>query len=280
MKVIDKVKNNFGNPTQHYKRIYIYRRISKVLKILESVATIIIGAVTIYVMISQRDLQKITLQMQKYEHQPKFTIGFSNSYSNDSLKIKYENISISNLGEKVTHCDDPKIITYIEVKYTEHCFPKHQHYYFHIPYTDYFDLRSTIRLQGEIAVGHENFEVAKNLSKLFSSRPKSPFPDCNVDFTFQTIHMIHISYQDIYNEHHDVYFKNSDEIAENLFKQYYDDSTLEEGDIFDPSTLKKGSIFNYNLAKLDFDQIFEYIRYLKESSADINQSSNQIIQAK
>ncbi len=271
MKATDKTKSISGKPAQQDT---IYRKISKPLKILESLATIIIGAATIYVLISQRDLQEKTIQMQMYEHQPRFTVGFSDSHFYDSINIKYENISISNLGEKFTHCDDPKIITYLDVKYTEYQSKKEQHYSFHIPYTDYFDLKCTIRLQGEIAVGHENLDVAKHLMELYSSHPKNPFTDSRYNFTFQTIHMIHISYQDIYNEHHDVYFKNSDEIEESVFKQYYDNSTLEEGDIFDPSTLKKGSFFDYSLAKLDFDQIFEYIKLLKNSSTNIKQPSS------
>lgn len=274
-----KVKNNFEEATPGLKRIH--RNISRFIKSLVALSTIVVGYATIKVMLSQRDMQEQTLQMQKLEHQPKFTVGFSNSYFKDSTNIKFENISISNLGEKITHCDEPKIITYLDVKYTEHRFPQCQHYYFHIPYTDYFDLRSTVRLQGEIAVGHENYNVAKHLSEFFSTSPPNPFPDCKIEFAFQTIHMIHISYQDIYNEHHDIYFKGSDEIEESLFKQYYDDSTLEEGDIFDPSTLKKGSFFNYSLAKLNFDQIFEYIKFLKKNSTEINQqSSNQILQSR
>lgn len=265
MKVIDKDKSSGENLTQNHA---IYRKLSRPLKILESLATIFIGAVTIYVMISQRDLQEKTIQMQKNEHQPKFIVDIWESCFKDSTDIKYESFSISNLGEKFIHCDNPKIITYIEVNYTEYRFPKEQHYCFHIPYTEYFDVRSTNKLQGEIAVGHESFDVAKHLSELFSTRPKNPISNDAFDFAFQTIHMIHISYQDIYKEHHDVYFKKTDEIEENVFKQYYDDSTLEEGDIFDQSTLKKGSVFNYNLAKLDFEQIFDYISFLKESQTD------------
>lgn len=271
MKAIDKVKSILGKLPQHH---ITYRKISKPLKILESLATICIGVVTIYVMISQYNLQEKTVQMQMYEHQPRFTVGFSDSYFYDSINIKFENISISNLGEKFTHCDDPEIITYMDIKYTEYQSPKEQHYFFHIPYTDYFDLRSTIRLQGEIVVGHENFNIAKHLLEFYSAHPKNPFTDNRFDFTFQTIHMIHISYQDIYNEHHDVYFKNSDEIAESAFKQYYDNSTLEEGNIFDISTLKKGSFFDYSLAKLNFDQIFEYIKLLKESPTNVKQQSS------
>lgn len=252
------------------KYIVTYKIISGLIKFLVSLSTIAVGYAAIKTMLIQRDIQEKSIQMQKLEHQPKFTIGYSNSYFNDSTKIKYENISISNLGEKFTHCDEPRIITYIDVQYTEFRFPQDLHYSFHIPYTDYFDLRSTVKLQGEIAVGHEKYKVAKRLSELTSTPPQNPFSNCKIKFIFQTIHMIHISYQDIYNEHHDVYFKNSDEIEESVYKQYYDDSTLEEGDIFDPSTLKKGSIFKYDLAKLDIEQIFEYIKYLRKTSTEVN----------
>lgn len=278
MKAFVKVKNIWEKTIQCLERFFTFNNIWLLLGFLVKLSTIAVGYGTIKTMLIQRDIQEKSIQMQKLEHQPKFTIGYSNSYFNDSIKIKFENISISNLGEKFTHFDEPRIITYIEVQYTEFRFPQDLHYSFHIPYTDYFDLRSTVKLQGEIAVGHEKYNVAKCLSELFSTPPENPFSDCKIEFIFQTIHMIHISYQDIYNEHHNVYFKNSDEIEEIVFKQYYDDSTLEEGDIFDPSTLKKGSIFNYNLAKLDIEQIFEYIKYLKKSSNEVNQqSSNQTL---
>ena len=281
MKAFIKAKNIWEKTIQCLKRLFTYNNFLNLIQFLVSLSTIAVGYAAIKTMIIQSDVQEKSFQMQKLEHQPKFTIGFSDSYFNDSAKIKFENISISNLGEKFTHCDEPKIITYIDVQYTEFRFPQDRHYSFHIPYTDYFDLKSTVKLQGEIAIGHENYNVAKRLSELLSTPPENPFSDCKIRFIFQTIHMIHISYQDIYNEHHDVYFKNSDEIEESAFKQYYDDSTLEEGDIFDPSTLKKGSIFNYNLAKLDFEQIFEYIKYLKNTTIEVNQqSTDQILQSK
>lgn len=267
MKEFDKNKNASEKKA---KRHNIYINTSRFLKILESLATIIIGAVSIYVMSSQRNLQEETIRMQKHEHQPKFTVDITKSFLNDSINLEYDNISISNIGEKFVHCATPEIITYIDVEYIEYQIPKNQHYPFHIPYTDYFDLKPTIRLQGEIAVGHENYDVAKHLSKLFSTRLPPP-PDCRGVFTFEIIHMIHISYQDIYNEYHDVYFKGSNEIEESMFKEYYDDSTLEEGDIFDLSSLKKGNFFNYKLTKLDYNQLFDYIRLLKESSTNVKQ---------
>ena len=101
----NKVKTNQNNKN--------YIDIIEIVSITNSLVAIVVAIITVWVMISQKKMQQIVIDIQKQEHQPSFEIDYKHHCVSD---LEFEDFSIINYGEPFTSIE-VSTETFINVDY-------------------------------------------------------------------------------------------------------------------------------------------------------------------
>lgn len=189
--------------------------LTEIISITNSLVAIVVGIITVCVMISQKNMQQIIIDIQKQEHQPSFEIDYK--YHSISDK-EFEDLTIINRGEPFKAIDITTD-TFINVEYYNKNTPNDNVINTYINVQDFYGVGITTgAVTSEIYrtyVGDiRNTEVLKTWveeSREYNQEHTDSF------YIFMRSYVI-IEYVDIYGDTHNEYFLNGSPCTEQSYK--------------------------------------------------------------
>ncbi len=207
-----------------------------------SFAAFIVSLFALYISAKQLWVQQGQFDSQKKENQPIFEIMMNlDKVGNDSIEDTYI-LSIKNIGREAQSIESIRCETFI--KFDEWYYQDHQTLY--VPIIDFFASHGDQpKLIGEVitdvTVGN-NIELSR-----FCKECADNSLSLNI-FTCLLINFTIISYTDVYDESHTVFFENSQKCS----KEYYDDVVKKSRDDFKENY--------YRIGDLQFENLKSYCR--------------------
>ena len=113
LKVHKTRKTNNNDETKYNHNKTNHTNLIEIVSITNSLVAIVVGIITVWVMISQKNMQQIIIDIQKQEHQPSFEIDYKYHCISD---LEFEDFSIINYGEPFTSIE-VSTETFINVDY-------------------------------------------------------------------------------------------------------------------------------------------------------------------
>lgn len=207
-----------------------------------SFAAFIVSLFALYISAKQLWVQQGQFDSQKKENQPIFEIMMNlDKVGNDSIEDTYI-LSIKNIGREAQSIESIRCETFIKVD--ERYYQDHQTLY--VPIIDFFASHGDQpKLIGEVitdvTVGN-NIELSRFCKECAdNSLSLNRFTCLLINFTI-------ISYTDVYDESHTVFFENSQKCS----KEYYDDVVKKSRDDFKENY--------YRIGDLQFENLKSYCR--------------------
>ncbi len=213
--------------------------------ILASVA-IVVSLFALYVSFKQLWLQEGQYESQRKENQPIFDITTYNDKVNNDTIDDTEVLLIKNIGREALVIDFIQCETFI--KFEERYYQDRQTLY--IPIVDYF--ASHADQQGLIGEVITDITEGNHLEyKRFCGECEWNSQSLN-RFTCQLINFVRITYTDIYEEEHTVFFENGQKCS----KEYYEDIVKKSRDDFHETY--------FRMSDLHFSDLQKYCKIRKD----------------
>lgn len=188
--------------------------------IMTGIASIVVGGVSLYVMVSQKSTQELLLQIQKNEHQPTFAVNYHLIKDENSGTYNSEEFKIENIGERMKALTQLQVRSFVKVDYSH--FDKNIYFTTYIPLSYYFN--ATVRtgnLQGVIlySVGSEYLKNNLKVSNLYMEAVEYSKEHEKEHVDISRIDLIKIAYIDIYNDENVQYMNKNQPIDETFYNQ-------------------------------------------------------------
>lgn len=165
-------------------------------------------------MMSQKDISQEQAKIQKKQVQPIFSIFVYQQQDLDDGKYGTEILEVRNIGAKVL---DVKIDTDVFFRITRHEINQNDTIYFEI--SDYFNMSYSDNKGSDLIETALGTSSNRMFSKEYQKAIKASHD--GIIYFLDKIILSKITYRDILNEKHTIYFEGKNEIEQSLYDSYF-----------------------------------------------------------
>ncbi|MBP3496673.1 MAG: hypothetical protein J6K33_02440 [Alistipes sp.] len=209
-----KINNYNEAKTNQNNKNYI--NIIEIVSITNSLVAIVVGIITVWVMISQKNMQQIVIDIQKQEHQPSFEIDYKHHCVSN---LEFEDFYIINHGEPFKSIS-VSTETFINVNYFDTNYPKNIEINTYINVNDYYGVGfATGAIIGEVYRTYVGKIKNTEMLKTWVEESRQYNQDHTDSFYISKLSYVIIKYVDIYGDPHIEYFRNGDPCTEQSYNE-------------------------------------------------------------